>query len=331
MRVSVFITIDTEEDTWGQFSPHHNPVENITCLPRLQSLFDRYDAVPTYLVNWPVATTVSSREILLRLRETGRCEIGTHCHPWNTPPLEEKISDKNSMLCNLPPGLVAEKMETLHQRIQSSFSLTPVCFRAGRWGFGTSVAASLCNLGYRVDTSVSPLVNWTKDGGPDFSEAPLQVYRFDPPDILHPKPEGVLLEVPPSVGFLNRRTERCRQIRRFLLKAPFYQIHTAGLLKRLGLLRFRWLCPELTPGPEMIKLSEYLIRSGSTVLNMSFHSTSLLPGKSQFVSDPRQLEGFMNRIEVFLKFAAEKGYSFLPLSQALVMDKGSLPNGSGSS
>lgn len=90
MGIKVFMTIDTEEDSWGDFRKTHNPVGNVYRIPLLQELFDRYGAVPTYLINWPVVMDEKARDILKKIYDDGRCEIGTHCHPWNTPLLRKR-------------------------------------------------------------------------------------------------------------------------------------------------------------------------------------------------------------------------------------------------
>ena len=64
MSTKVFITIDTEEDNWGDYNDTVGTVDNIMVLPKLQSLFDKYGAMPTYLINYPVASQQGSINIL---------------------------------------------------------------------------------------------------------------------------------------------------------------------------------------------------------------------------------------------------------------------------
>src|ERR671922_839019 len=101
MAIRLFITIDTEEDEWGEYQSSGHHVENVKQLSRLQEIFDHYGAVPTYLVTYPVVKNGHARELLGNILSRNRCEIGTHCHPWNTPPFEEELNKRNSMLCNL--------------------------------------------------------------------------------------------------------------------------------------------------------------------------------------------------------------------------------------
>ncbi|SCX96992.1 polysaccharide deacetylase family protein [Desulfoluna spongiiphila] len=317
MTVHVYITIDTEEDSWDVYNATDNPVENLKRIPELQRLFDRYGAVPTYLINWPVATDDRAREILKGICDDGRCEIGTHCHPWNTPPYEEEISVENSMMCNLPEALVKKKMTRLHAAIEDRFNLTPACFRAGRWGFDEKVARTIDSLGYRIDTSISPFVDWAPYGGPDFSRGHTAAYRFHPDHPMASDPKGTLLEVPPTVGFYQKNGRSCYSLMEKLRKKPLSRLRLLGILDRLGLLNFRWLSPELSSGPEMVRLARQCIRFGHRYLNLSFHSTSMLPGKSPFVGSEKDLARFLADIEMFLDYAAGEGFVFSPLSAAL--------------
>ena len=176
--MKLVVTVDTEEDNWGRYSAMDNPVHNIDKIVSLQKIFDQYAVKPTYLITYPVATNPRSVAILKRILEQGKCEIGTHCHPWNTPPFnaDAVIHEKDTMLCNLPEKLILEKLTTLHEAIIKNFNYQPVSFRAGRWGFGPSVARVLEKMDYRVDSSVTPFVNWDQYYGPDFSSFRLKPY-----------------------------------------------------------------------------------------------------------------------------------------------------------
>ena len=317
MSVKLVITIDTEEDCWNNYDRQINTVENIKQIPMLQKIFNRYGALPTYLISYPIVTNQGSSRILQEILDSGRCEIGTHCHPWNTPPFEEDISIRNSMLCNLPAELQYKKLENLHQTIVERFGLEPTSFRTGRWGFSSHVARAIYQLGYRVDSSITPLMDWTKHHGLDFSEAPFFPYRFDPDDILHAKEEGKLLEIPPSIGFLQTHIERCRKLRRFITSTPLYRFRLIGILDKLGLLNRRWLSPEHSTVEDMITLANALFKNGHKVLNLSFHSTTLLPGKTPFVRTMQDLSIFLKKIESFIQFAAGSNWKFSVLSSVV--------------
>jgi hypothetical protein len=317
MSIKVYITIDTEEDQWGEYVTTGASVDNVTMIPMLQQLFDRFGAIPTYLINYPVVINDKARQIIKQIYDDGRCGIGMHCHPWNTPPFEEELSNHNSMLCNLPYDLVYEKLRTLHRAIDHYWGVSPICFRAGRWGFGESVARCIYELGYKVDSSVSPFINWLEYGGPDYSNAPADQYLFNTENILSENSQGILLEVPPTIGFFQDNFHRCAWLRKWAMSSKLSKYYLIGILDKLRILNFRWLTPELCNGKDMIRLSRTFIRKGSRYLNMSFHSTSLVPGLGSFVRSENDLEKYLKNIELFLNYACENRFEFARLNEAV--------------
>lgn len=317
MPTRFYITIDTEEDDWGKYNARGNTVENIQQLPRLQALFDKYGAIPTYLINYPVATGSKSKPVLEKILTAGNCEFGTHCHPWNTPPYIEETSKFTSMMCNLPANIIAEKMTYLHEAIKSNYGINPISFRAGRWGFNSDVAKCIVSLGYKLDTSISPFIDWSKSHGPDFSNAKTSSYRFDPNDVLTENEKGLILEVPPTIGFYQKKTQLAQQTRSYIASSKLSKLRLLGLLDKLNILNFYWLSPELSNAQQMIRLCNRFIKSGHNFLNMSFHSTTLLPGSTPFVNSNSDLDDFLNRIESVLRYARDNGLIFSGISDHL--------------
>jgi hypothetical protein len=79
----------------------------------------------------------------------------------------------------------------------------------------------------------------------------------------------------------------------------------------------RWLSPELSSARDMIALTKRLLQNGCAYLNMSFHSTTLVPGKTPFVRTSDDLRLFLRNIDELIKFAATQGVVFCGLSQSL--------------
>ena len=125
------------------------------------------------------------------------------------------------------------------------------------------------------------------------------------------------MEIPPSIGFLQKNMEKCRKLRRLILSTPLYRFHLLGILDRLGLLNRRWLSPEHSSVEDMINLTKSLIKNGHNVLNLSFHSTTLLPGKTPFVRTAQDQSKFLKKIEQVLQFAADNNMKFSVLSRVL--------------
>lgn len=309
------VTIDTEEDNWGDYTNTSFNTENIKKIPALQSLFDKFHVIPSYLVTYPVATNRESVEILSAIHRAGKCEIGMHCHPWSTPPFDEERTPHNSMLCNLPYELQHEKMNVLHEAIVRNFGVIPKSFRAGRWGYNGETALVLKDLGYQVDTSVTPLTDWSEYHGPDFSRMTPEPYRFRPPKIFESWKDGELMEIPATVGYLQDNYELCKLVDIFLASLPVRHFRMKGLLSKAGLLNKVVLSPEGSDSDNMIKLTQVLMRKKYEVVNMFFHSTSLQSGLSFIVKTKEDERQFMNRINEYLAFISKAGIKPCTLSE----------------
>lgn len=313
--MKLLVTIDTEEDNWGTYIPTGATVENVARLPRLQELFDSFEVRPTYLVTYPVVTDKRAVSILKKLLETGKCEIGTHCHPWNTPPLEEEPNERSSMLCNLTEELQYRKMECLHEAIVRNLGIVPRCFRAGRWGFDQTVGANLYKLGYEVDSSISPFMDWSEHFGPDFSDRFPLPYRFSPHDVFRQSAGGPMVEVPITIGFAQKDFARCNLILKRLMKSRLRRLKAVGILYKLRLLNRIWLSPEISSTREMKRLTLTMAGNNYPLLNMTFHSPAIVPGLSPFVKTPDDEQRFLQRTRTYLSFARQKGIDSIVLSR----------------
>jgi hypothetical protein len=311
----VFISVDTEEDSWGDYQSRYLSTANAKRLHGFQRLCERYGAVPTYLVDYPMTKVEPGPSVLRELAGAG-CEIGAHCHPWNTPPIEEELGERNSMLSNLPPGLVRAKMGALHAAVLENIGVAPVSFRAGRWALSASVTSALAELGYRVDTSISPFVDWRNFHGPDFRETPHWPFRFDPDEPLSPSTQGQLVQVPASVGFLQRDQLRAHRFREWVRSVAPRQLRAIQILDRMRVLNRRWLSPEQSDGRDLVLLAQAIVAEGIPSLNLSFHSCSLEPGLTPYVRSEKDRREFFRRIEEFFDFATRKGMRFATLGEA---------------
>lgn len=315
-RVFLAVTIDTEEDEWGGYALNTFTLENIRRIPALQDLFDKYGMLPTYLVTYPVASGEESVKILGEIAEDGRCEIGTHPHPWNTPPAEEERNERNSFINNLPPGLQFRKISTLHATIRKNFHVTPTSYRSGRWGFSGEVARNLSRLGYKVDSSLIPYTDWSEYNGPDYSFLSAKPRALIPAGSGDASDESLLVEVPPSVGYLQGDQEECNRLYYRILRSRLKHLSVIGLLDRLKLLNRVCLSPEISNGRDMIHLATRMLKNGFKVLNLFFHSCSLLENRSPFIRTRTDEEEFLRRIEMVLAFARDNNIHPIRLSDA---------------
>jgi hypothetical protein len=308
------ITIDTEEDSWSFLDPIDYSFNNIERIHVLQDLFNEFNAKPTYLVTYPVAKHEKAVSILKPIIDEGKCEIGAHCHPWNTPPFEEEINEQNSILSNLPPDLQFKKLSYLHNTITKNFGIKPVSFRAGRWGFSREVATNIYKLGYQIDTSITPYTDWSINYGPNYLKISPKPFNFYIIDDFGKQSNVHIVEIPTTIGFHQSCFTLCGILYRVISKKAMSQFRLKGLLAKLRLLNRVPLSPEHSDAKSMIKLTQTMIRKKFDVINLFFHSNSLVPGLSPFVRTKDDEREFFQRIRLFLRFAQDNGIEPATLS-----------------
>lgn len=297
---SVLVGIDTEaDDQWSAAGREKNEVRNAERLPAVQALFDEFGVRPTYVVTWEMATRAESSAVLRELFRSGRCELGTHLHPWSSPPFRPEDLRDHTYPHNLPADLLARQLEELTAAIESNLGVRPTTYRAGRNGFDGRSLPVLERLGYTVDTSVDPLFNERRKRGMLFAGAPLAPYFPDYADVRRPGASPVL-EIPISSAtrpFLPKALEA-----RYAALKP---IPWRGALKRLGL-RGVWLRPSYTPLPDMLAFADALHARRLPCYNIIFHSSELLPGGSPYTPDERSVARFTDDLRRLLEHLTGK-------------------------
>ncbi len=316
-RVTVVVTIDTEEDNW--FPARDGlTVENIRGVPPLQAIFDRHGIRPTYLTSYPVIVRPWAAALLADIHHSARGELATHLHPWNTPPLREPFCAENTSLRRLPADLQRAKLDTLTAAIRSATGIQPTSFRAGRWSVSPGVIRTIAEAGYRTDSSVLPYVFWPTVGdGPSFHRVPTTPYRVDgTADVETHVPNGPVVEVLPTVGFTRWPWTACGPLLQVLRARPLRPFHLPGVLARVGALDCIPLSPEATSLEQMRRVTAVALRYGLDTLNLFFHSGALMPGKSPFVNSAEQLDEFLQRIDSYFTYlTSETPIESLTLSE----------------
>jgi hypothetical protein len=311
-RPVLLVIVDTEgEFAWDQpFNRNAIGTTSIASQPLMHArVFDKFGIVPTYMVDWPVATTPSAVATLRTLLDAGRCEIGAHLHPWVSPPYEEALSDYNSYGGNLPRQLEYDKLRLLTETIADAFRAQPLAFKAGRYGLGPHTAESIASLGYGVDASVVPYSAFTADGGPDFRAFDEHPYWFRAGD-------RELLELPVTTGY-------CGWLRRFgprlhdVAQKPWARrARVGGLLARSRALERVRLSPEVASGAEMRRVTGALLAGGCQVFSLTYHSPSMIPGHTPYVRTEADLERMIATVHDYCGwFRDEVGGEFMSLSQ----------------
>jgi len=298
----VIVSVDTEEDNWFPVRSGLS-VENVRELPRLAEFLARLGVRPTYFVSYQVASRRWAGEILRGISAGGAAEIGAHVHSWNTPPFVWQPPNVPTMLCNSPISAQAAKIRTVTETLASTTGAAPVSFRSGRYGLGPGTVVALKQNGYSADSSVTPFFSWTDtDHGPDFTAAPLNVYRLDGRgDVCSPAPWGALVEVPLSGGFTRFSPSQWPTFAKFLRRRLARWIRVGGLAAELRLLQKTMLTPESTTVRDMLALSRLLAGAGVSHLQVTFHSPSLSPGLTPFAPSRADVDLLLARLERYLE------------------------------
>lgn len=295
---TLLVVIDTEEEFDWRAPPNPNSrsVTNIQFLPMLQAIFDRHGVKPAYLVDHPVATDPAAASLLRGIADSGRCEIGAHLHPWVTPPVEEQFDAWHAFACNLPPDLEYRKLVTLTEAITAAFGTAPRIFKAGNYGIGPETARSLSSLGYQVDSSIVPFTDFTPQGGPSFQDWTAQPFRSI---------EGIV-EIPLTAGFAGQFSGHGQALFPALGGPLGKALHLPGIAARLALLERLRLSPEGHTLLDMVRLTRASLARGERLFMMALHSSSLLPGATEYVRTEAERTAFLERIDDYIRYFHRK-------------------------
>jgi hypothetical protein len=300
------LTVDTEaDDQWDHGTALKT--ENVRFWEPFQAVCDKHGIKPTYLVTSEIISDVSAQALLGGWLAAGKAEVGAHLHPWTTAPFLDKPGFRfndpaHGFLCEFPEEMIRSKLETLTREIEAGLGFRPTSFRAGRFGLDERCAKMLAELGYTVDSSVTPLTKWSRylglpagSGGPDFTSHDAN------PFLIQGTGNGGLLEVPVTIIPTYSMLRRSQTLLRLYCSLP------VRAARRLVLKR--WLCSQpvwLRPRPEYdqsdLQKAYERQRESSAVAVMMFHSSELMPGGSPYRPTPSSVHKLLALLDDFFEF-----------------------------
>jgi GT2 family glycosyltransferase len=288
-------TVDAEEDfDWSGPFVRTASVTSMRSQHRAHRVFERYGVIPTYLVDFPVASQDEGRAPLRELLKSGLCEIGAQLHPWVTPPFVEVISRRNSYPGNLPMVVEYDKLLALTNMLEEAFGIRPRIYRAGRCGFGPNTGEILRHLGYLVDSSVMPYWNYGPQSGPDFRAFGAEPFWIDR--------DRTVLEMPISVALVGRAARLGQSMSFGLFNRISERAGLTAAVARLGLIERIRLTPEGIAIDEAKRLVRQMIADRHRVFVLTYHSPSLEPGSTPYVRTAEDLTHFLAWLEEFYDF-----------------------------
>lgn len=295
----LIVVIDTEEGfDWSKpHSRNNTDVSAMSDIGLVQKIFDKYDLKPCYVVDYPIATQSLGNSLLKTYLAESRCVIGAHLHPWVNPPHDEKVSRLNSFPGNLEYSLERDKLSMLLDAIAENLGSYPQIYKAGRYGFGRNTPSIMDELRLSVDLSPTPGFDYSLEGGPDFSDYSNSPFWFGP---------GMKqLCIPCSGGYVGHLGRYSSKVYRIVTNRWLNGVKAPGIMSRLRLLERIRLSPEGFSLHDMKRVANYLVERGDKILTMSFHSPTVTPGWTPYVSNKIELADFLGKIEGFLGYFRE--------------------------
>jgi hypothetical protein len=253
---------------------------------RLHPLFAEYGAKPTYLLSPELLRHEESVQVMRGLQG---CELGAHLHGEYAEPGAHEPDETTDFQRDYAPDVERKKLSHLTDLFRGAFDRAPRSFRAGRFGIGSSSIPILEDLGYAVESSVTPHMDWSDVGakGLSFRGAPTQPYH---PDRAHPERQGAsaIWEVPVTIR-----------------PAPL-----AGLPFTSRLLEPRWLRPTKGSGEALVRVAREEIDEAAArapsrpvVLNAMLHNVEVVPWASPYARTEGEARAILGRLRALLNFA----------------------------
>ena len=293
MSKRLFITLDTEMDAdthWrkrepAEFSSILNGIPNI-----YRKLWDKYDICPIYFVSPEVVDNRKCCEVLKNEICKGAI-IGAHLHPEHIEPQKENIDEveiEKFPCFAYDYEIEKKKLENLRDLIKTNLGVTPIWYRAARFGADEDTIKILDELGFKYDSSFTPNVNWSDKGGPNHSGTPVFSYKIKGSNII---------EYPISIA--GKR---------------------GGVLGKVlpeNWLFYRWLRPTHMSYLEEKNLIDELTDKGINDLVMMFHSMEIMINKTPYVRNKYMQKYYLWRLEKTIRYVKKKGYVTYRLEEKL--------------
>ena len=303
----LFVTLDTEVDKrrdWRISDPvaFRSVTEAVPGL--LSPLFERYGVVPTYLLSPEVIADAACAATLAKLGH--RAELGTHLHSELIEP-EPSLTPQtmagqrtDEVQCQHPPQLERAKLAALTDLFERTFGYRPTSFRAGRFGLGAATLPALAELGYLVDSSVTPGLRW------DYPQATIDFRDWSDRPSWVQTGGGQILELPLSIQAGSRLAP--------LMAGRGKGNATRALIRAAGRrAQHQWLRPSWAGGRELVRFVE---RSERELFVLMLHSMEVVPGASPYAATSGDVARIISSMDTLFAHCRRAGFAFAGLSHA---------------
>ncbi len=290
----LLVTIDTECDksaTWRTASPLSFRAVTEAIPNRLQPLFADFGVRPTYLLSPEVMLQPECVSVLRELKNT---ELTTHLHGDYIVPQPKTWDFAGSLTGEMQweygPELEQAKLAALTELFRQQFGHQPLSFRAGRFGAGPHTCRILRELGYVIDSSVTPHICWTSRHGdkrPDYRAFPEWPYFVGSDGDISRAGDSTFLELPVTI-------------------LPANAIPSSSPGKPI------WFRPWYSDADTMCRVMEHIAalppRYGvRRPLVMMFHNVELLAGASPYPQSEAEVIRYLDMLKRVFERAEQMG------------------------
>lgn len=322
MEIYLAVTIDTECDkgpNWKVKQPlgFRSVLEGVP--QKFQPLFEKLGIKPTYLLS---PEMIEHDGCVATLKQcAGKCEFGTHLHGEfvepNRPPVDSVVAT-NDMQLQYSSEVERAKLENLSRCFEARFGYKATSFRAGRFGIGKNSLKILDDLGYLVDSSVTP---YAIHDDLHFWGCPTSPYH---PAETDPSERGKLriLEAPVTIHspFLSSLPQTWLRRQR---PSAFWFRAARKLLGR-EFVRAIWLRPSFRDVADMRRVIYAHLAAARgkkrALLVMMFHSVEVIPAASPYAKTEEDVVVFLKRLEEVLTHCSQMGARSIGLSEAAQLE-----------
>lgn len=289
----LFVTIDVEPDCdihWARSSPltFLSITEGI---PKyLRPIWDKHSINPIYFVSPEILNNKESCSVLKEEIKKGAI-IGAHLHSECIGPNKtmKTIAGKSSLEypCYAHNSNVEkEKIKNLTLLINKKLGVNPIWYRAARFGADSETIPLLLELGYSYDSSVTPCIDWSFQGGPNHSLAPQQPYYVST-NIHKPTKKSNLIEVPLTID-----GKRLPLLNKFLKNKWWF---------------YNWLRPtHMTFFEQKLLVKRFFKKYSKPTFVLMFHSMEILPNKSPYVRNTLSQKRYLRNLDATIAYINKK-------------------------
>lgn len=287
------ITIDTESDNqWSKNSVLST--KNAEFIPRFQNLCEKYCFKPVYLTDYSMANNDYFIKYIKEKQDSGLCEVGMHLHAWDTPPIcsKDHYSDNKPYLIEYTYEQMYDKIAKLTDVLENKLCKKMTSHRAGRWATDDRYFEILEQLGYTIDCSVTPGIDWSSHvgysiGGSDYSKSCTSPFYLSK--------NCQLLEVPMSIRSFRTPVSLKQPQLRNILKS----------IKRSLTIRNVWLRPSIHTNEEMFALLKLIEKETTNYAQFMMHSSEFMPGGSPYFTNETAIDQMFLSLESFFEYVQQ--------------------------